>query len=60
MTRRHIAFRRHTARPNRRVDTLISIRFIAQRPSQSSDIERQCHLPAIDGPHRAASVCGWA
>lgn len=25
-----------TARPNRRVDTLISIRFIAQRPSQSS------------------------
>lgn len=27
-----------TARPNRRVDTLISIRFIAQRPSQSSSV----------------------
>jgi hypothetical protein len=28
-----------TARPNRRVDTLISIRFIAQRPSQSADAQ---------------------
>ena len=27
-----------TARPNRRVETLISIRFIAQRPSQSSAV----------------------
>ena len=31
---------RRTARPNRRVETLISIRSIAQRPSQSSDIAR--------------------
>lgn len=29
-----------TARPNRRVETLISIRFIAQRPSQSSAVAR--------------------
>src|SRR4051812_32950460 len=51
-----------TARPNRRVDTLISIRFIAQRPSQSSfaavsQLGIVTSRPSLSR-HGAALLCG--
>ncbi len=42
-----------TARPNRRVETLISIRFIAQRPSRSSERAASQLGSAISWPLRA-------